>query len=176
MPNVWIKNVTYKKKNIKIHNFIYRQTNKIFVQQTKRPKRRYTNRRADKQTDRQTDKYTTCPKDRTKWTETQTTDKRRINISLTAHSVWMLRSCNRFREGVRQTARHTQTIKQISTDFCQIDDCRYTSRSQQRHSECVPFWCPPPKPMRTQWPGTLTINRIIMNSQHDIHSLSHYII
>lgn len=178
MPYSWIKMYLMKKKYNKIRNYSYRQTNKRFVQRSKRPKRRYTNRQV--QTNRQTDRQMyTCPKDRTKQTETQSTDKRRINIdlSLTAHSVWMLRLCYRFRggRGVRQTARHTQTIKQISTDFCQIDDCRYTSRSQQRHSECVPFWCPPPKPMRTQWPGTLTI-RIIMNSQHDIHSLSHYII
>lgn len=170
------KNVSYEKKNTQLQ--LQADKKKRFVQRSKRPKRRYTNRQV--QTNRQTDRQMyTCPKDRTKQTETQSTDKRRINIdlSLTAHSVWMLRLCYRFRggRGVRQTARHTQTIKQISTDFCQIDDCRYTSRSQQRHSECVPFWCPPPKPMRTQWPGTLTI-RIIMNSQHDIHSLSHYII
>lgn len=170
------KNVSYEKKNTQLQ--LQADKKKRFVQRSKRPKRRYTNRQV--QTNRQTDRQMyTCPKDRTKQTETQSTDKRRINIdlSLTAHSVWMLRLCYRFRggRGVRQTARHTQTIKQISTDFCQIDDCRYTSRSQQRHSECVPFWCPPPKPMRTQWPETLTI-RIIMNSQHDIHSLSHYII
>lgn len=175
MPYSWIKMYLMKKKNTQLQ--LQADKKKRFVQRSKRPKRRYTNRQV--QTNRQTDRQMyTCPKDRTKQTETQSTDKRRINIdlSLTAHSAWMLRSCYRFRGGgVRQTARHTQTIKQISTDFCQIDDCRYTSRSQQRHSECVPFWCPPPKPMRTQWPETLTI-RIIMNSQHDIHSLSHYII
>lgn len=120
MPYSWIKMYLMKKKNNKIRNYSYRQTNKRFVQRSKR----YTNRQV--QTNRQTDRQMyTCPKDRTKQTETQSTDKRRINIdlSLTAHSAWMLRSCYRFRGGgVRQTARHTQTIKQISTDFCQIDE------------------------------------------------------
>lgn len=137
MPYSWIKMYLMKKKNNKIRNYSYRQTNKRFVQRSKRPKRRYKNRQV--QTNRQTDRQMyTCPKDRTKQTETQSTDKRRINIdlSLTAHSAWMLRSCYRFRGGGGQT--DSQTYSNNKTDIDRfLSDWRL---SVHKSKSAASFW------------------------------------